>query len=371
MGDLPYSESTQAVEIYEEASGYSAKVTSDGNLRSTDYANGPVAPGTVAPKSTLIGGQFKTSLPTLADGEQAAIQVDNRGRILVVSFLSDPLPAAEVLQDSFINAGATAYKTYTAAIKLAMKQFYAGGAGAGKQTVWYYYPTQTELLTYGDFESAGDVAQWTVVDPNGNLPTVSYSTDQAYTNTGSCKIVYTKSDINNYTGLKRTFSPAVDYTVWKYVTAAFYNIPPAGGAVTRTISIILTDTNGSTKTFSVSGLTTTGVSPFGLTGWVPITGDIRNPTSTTGTSFDGSQVVSLELRFVDSGNKAGTCYWDSVIFKERMTMIFPIFHQATLSFNLPIDPIKILEIGDKIIITQTSLDTVRKEYYAFIGAIAI
>ena len=41
-----------------------------------DPANGPAAPGTSASFSNLIGGQYNTSLPTLANGQQSAIQVD-------------------------------------------------------------------------------------------------------------------------------------------------------------------------------------------------------------------------------------------------------------------------------------------------------
>lgn len=48
-----------------------------------DQADGPVAPGAVASFSNLIGGQYNTVLPTLTNGQQAAIQVDSSGRILV------------------------------------------------------------------------------------------------------------------------------------------------------------------------------------------------------------------------------------------------------------------------------------------------
>lgn len=50
-----------------------------------DLGLGPVTPGTVAAFSELIGGQFNTTLPTLTNGQQAAVQVDNRGRLLVTS----------------------------------------------------------------------------------------------------------------------------------------------------------------------------------------------------------------------------------------------------------------------------------------------
>lgn len=50
-----------------------------------DQGDGPVTPGTVASFSMLIGGQYNTTLPTLTTGQQAAIQVDSSGRLLVAT----------------------------------------------------------------------------------------------------------------------------------------------------------------------------------------------------------------------------------------------------------------------------------------------
>jgi hypothetical protein len=58
-----------------------AAVDANGSLR--DVVDGPVSPGSAAAFSALIGGQFNTTLPTLTTGQQAALQVDNRGRLLV------------------------------------------------------------------------------------------------------------------------------------------------------------------------------------------------------------------------------------------------------------------------------------------------
>lgn len=57
-----------------------------------DQADGPVAPGTAASFSELIGGQFNTALPTLANTQQAAIQLDSSGRIII-----RPLTATDVV----------------------------------------------------------------------------------------------------------------------------------------------------------------------------------------------------------------------------------------------------------------------------------
>ncbi|CAK9249684.1 unnamed protein product [Sphagnum jensenii] len=59
-----------------------ADVTSAGRLLTTDGADGPVIPGTIASFSMLIGGQYSASLPTLTTGQQSAIQVDSSGRLL-------------------------------------------------------------------------------------------------------------------------------------------------------------------------------------------------------------------------------------------------------------------------------------------------
>lgn len=50
-----------------------------------DGADGPVTPGTVAGKSILTGIQYNTTLPTLTNGQQSALQGDSRGRALVTA----------------------------------------------------------------------------------------------------------------------------------------------------------------------------------------------------------------------------------------------------------------------------------------------
>ncbi len=60
-----------------------ADVTSLGQLLVKDAADGPVTPGTAASVSTLIGGQYNSTLPTLTNTQQASIQLDSSGRIIV------------------------------------------------------------------------------------------------------------------------------------------------------------------------------------------------------------------------------------------------------------------------------------------------
>lgn len=87
MADLNYIDRDLEIKIVgQDSTGDSVNyVTADvnGNMAVKDYADGPVAPGTVASVSTLIGGQYNTVLPTLTNTQQAAVQVDASGRLII------------------------------------------------------------------------------------------------------------------------------------------------------------------------------------------------------------------------------------------------------------------------------------------------
>lgn len=75
------------------ASSIPVVIASDqGTVAVKDLADGPVAPGTVAAFSQLAGIQYSSSPITMTTGQQAALQSDVAGRILVGSIFS-PLPA--------------------------------------------------------------------------------------------------------------------------------------------------------------------------------------------------------------------------------------------------------------------------------------
>jgi hypothetical protein len=57
--------------------------SSDHALHVYNQTEGSVAAGTAATKSTLSGGIFNTSLPTLANGQQAALQITAAGKLIV------------------------------------------------------------------------------------------------------------------------------------------------------------------------------------------------------------------------------------------------------------------------------------------------
>lgn len=96
-----------------------------------DQSDGPVAPGTVASFSQLMGGQFNTVFPTLTNTQQAAVQLDSSGRIII-----SPLTSTSVVTVSnFPTTVDTNYGTVGAStIRVASQIGNATGAadfGAG------------------------------------------------------------------------------------------------------------------------------------------------------------------------------------------------------------------------------------------------
>lgn len=92
---------------------------------SKDQADGPVTPGTVASFSSLIGGQFNTSLPTLSTGQQAAVQLDSSGRI-IISPLTNTSIVKSQLEDNLGNGLTSAAAGGTRPLDVALRD--SGGS---------------------------------------------------------------------------------------------------------------------------------------------------------------------------------------------------------------------------------------------------
>lgn len=87
MADLPYIQEAQEVKITGQDSvgdtvNYVGADT-NGNLLTKDYSDGPVTPGTAASSSLLIGTQYNSTLPILTSTQQAAIQSDANGALII------------------------------------------------------------------------------------------------------------------------------------------------------------------------------------------------------------------------------------------------------------------------------------------------
>jgi hypothetical protein len=84
-----------------------------------DNSDGSVTPGTVATKSSLAGGQFNTSLPTLTAAQQAALQLTARGELITQQDIGgSPISATNPMPVSFsaapIGTPVNDYKKVTA-----------------------------------------------------------------------------------------------------------------------------------------------------------------------------------------------------------------------------------------------------------------
>ena len=110
MADLPYIDATMEVKIAgQDGTGNNVNYVSadtNGNMFTKDYSDGPVSPGTAASSSLLIGAQFNTTLPTLTNTQQSAVQVDSRGRLLIVD---SNLPAT--VDTNYGTVGASTLRT--------------------------------------------------------------------------------------------------------------------------------------------------------------------------------------------------------------------------------------------------------------------
>lgn len=83
------------------------KVAQDNTTQwvTSDLADGPVTPGTVAAKSMLGGGQFNTVLPTLTAAQQAALQLTAKGELITIQDVGGaPVSATNPLPVAFSSA---------------------------------------------------------------------------------------------------------------------------------------------------------------------------------------------------------------------------------------------------------------------------
>jgi len=87
MSDLPYVQRNNEVQIVgQDSVGNQVNYVSadvNGNMAVKDYADGSATGGTAATVSALVGGIYNTTLPTLTNAQQASIQLDASGRVIV------------------------------------------------------------------------------------------------------------------------------------------------------------------------------------------------------------------------------------------------------------------------------------------------
>ena len=123
MADLDFTKASQMVSITgADSTGLETNVVnsdSNGNLLVKDYSNGTVSPGTAAPVSKLIGGQYNSSLPTATTGQQVAVQLDANGRVIVSPLTNSSVVKAQ-LQDNSGTAITVGQKTMASSLPVVL-----------------------------------------------------------------------------------------------------------------------------------------------------------------------------------------------------------------------------------------------------------
>lgn len=276
------------------------------------------------------------------------------------SEILSPLPGFVARSNKVLASGAVSTDRYTMTQDIAIVDFCFGGRGVGQASLVRMNVAQVEIVPSGRFNSTGDVSAWTNAGAGSSaLLTWSYNTVQKYEGTGSAAMTFTASATNDSPAIKYTYSTAKNVSEWCYISARVRVTVAAGGSQTRTVSVILTDVNGATRTYSVAGTTIT--SPFSTEQWVNIFGEIENPTSFTGT-FDPYNVSSVTLKLVDGGNKAGTIYWDDVHFECYQQLIERIYIDANVTTTRQLNPVELFDIGEVLAIQYKNNDASSKEF---------
>lgn len=303
-------------------------------------------------------------------GEYHNVAVDEDGRLLQSNYSDlNPLPSISVVERRVLASAAVYALTTNISQDTAIKEASFGGRGYGEGMFGRYVAATKTYAPGGNFESAPDVALWTNTGLGDGLTNVlTYSTAQAYAGTGSLKLgPQTRSDSNHYPEISYTYSTPISLDSWRYISARFYNDVPAGGAVTRTISIRLTDVNGIIRIYSVAGLT--NAAPFNAAGWIQILGEVRIPTSQIGSDFDINNISKISLRMQDSGNKAYTAiYWDAVEFVGALTILQKIYTNGN-TIQLRFDPVHLFTAGEVMYLALRNNDTASKEFQITVAGV--
>lgn len=116
-----------------------------------DQADGPVTPGTVASFSGLVGGQYNSTPPTLTNGQQAALQVDSAGRLLVDTSPTTVTPVLTYFTDAAVASGATTTHSVAGPVTLDKVDFTSSGEMKGTVAIGV---TGSEVTYWNGFNSA-------------------------------------------------------------------------------------------------------------------------------------------------------------------------------------------------------------------------
>lgn len=281
---------------------------------------------------------------TMANSHSVVVASDQ----VVPVMIKPDQPLGKFVFHKVISPGTAYYQTYPVTQNMGIKNIIAGGDQNAYIQLAKYTAATVEFVPGGGFNSTSDIAMWTNTGVgDSSALTLNRDTTIFDEGTSSVRLDHTKSGNANYVQISYTWVTPKDFGAFRYLYSRFYNVRPAGGNTNRTISLIMTDLNGLTRTFSITGSNAIGTVPFGNTGWITLGGEIKNPTSNT-TGFDVNNVSRIDLRMNDGANRAGSVYWDNVRFEGAVQVLFRAFFQASDTFQTTIDPVETFSNGETL-----------------------
>jgi len=208
-----------------------------------DQSDGPVTPGTVASFSQLAGGQYNSTPPTLTTGQQAALQVDSAGRLLVDAAVVFPYDenygtvGATTLRTAAqignaagaadFNNGATGAQTLRVAANLAI----AGANVTNTNPVPVSVVSTTPGTAIQDYHTATVAAGASTTFTYTVVATHTFNLERIWASaSGKIKALVQNNGTTIFVGFNSTANPNIDITVIAPPTIA------AGNTVTVTVT---------------------------------------------------------------------------------------------------------------------------------------
>jgi hypothetical protein len=222
----------------------------------TDSSDGPVIPGAVAGKSSLVGGQYNTVLPTLSNTQQSALQVDSSAR-LIISPLTNASVVKSQLQDNAGNGITSTLINSKQRLDVDLPSEGAAGSanpfyslqvggtdGTNLRTMLTDSVGRVKLSGYGYFHPSFTLRIQAVPANTGALAT-SLVIPISSTSSGSMIAVAVSSSVAGTVtvtdNLSQTYSTAISGTSGTHVSYIFYKANTAAGVT----SIIISSTSSS------------------------------------------------------------------------------------------------------------------------------
>lgn len=328
----------------------------------SDTSNGSPTGGTAGTTSTLVGGIYHTALPTLTNGQQAGLQLDSSGRLIVAATLSydtnygvvgaNTLRTASQIGNATgqadFNAGATGAQT----LRVVANQ----GAPNTNANAWF---TQITDGTHNATVTAGGALNVTVASalPAGSnnigIVTASNFPTTVDTNYGvvGANTIRTASQIGNATGAANFGNGATDAQTLRVAA----NLAVAGADVSSTNPIPVSFSSAPLGT-PVNNYNTVAALAAGAT-------SNHIYTITSSKTFQGKKVwgsasglMKIEVRVSPDGSTYSTLW---VGFNST----------ADANITIDMDQMVFLEsgVGSTIEVIRTNMDKKAMDVYSTIS----